>query len=184
LAGFALASLALTGSPVLAAPVAAHHDVRVAVSGHAPVVAGSVLEAAAAAGNCTTFLAAVKAADLVQTLSGPGPFTIFVPTDAAFAKLPAEQLADLLKPENKAKLRAVLGYHVIPAALVLHDDAAGDVGFGSAAALSGGELAFGMADGATTVDGMRIAKRDIKAGNGYIDLIDTVMMPKVQTAEL
>jgi uncharacterized surface protein with fasciclin (FAS1) repeats len=183
LAGFALASLAFTASPVFAAPRTAQHDIRLAVAGHAPVVAGSVLDAAAAAGNCTIFLAAVKAADLTQTLAGPGPFTVFVPTDAAFAKLPAEELADLLKPENKARLRTLLGYHVIPAELQLHDEATGDVAFGSAAAMAGGDLHFSAIDGTTAVDGLRVTKRDIKATNGYIDLIDTVMLPTILTAQ-
>jgi uncharacterized surface protein with fasciclin (FAS1) repeats len=161
----ALASLFMCAAPLLAATLPSQ----------------SILEIAEADGHYTTFLAAVKAADLIDELSGLGPITVFAPTDAAFAKLPPDRLADLMKPENKPLLRSLIQGDIIGQAVQLHSDG-GDVSSGYLPALAGGSLTFGMADGSTTVEGAKIVKRDIHATNGYFDGIDAVITPASQTA--
>ncbi len=128
-----------------------------------------------AAGNedFSTLVAAVKAAGLVDTLKGDGPFTVFAPTNDAFAKLPAGTVEDLLKPENKDKLTAVLTYHVIPAKVM-----AADVKTGEVATVQGGKVKIEVKDGAVTIDGAKVVKTDIEATNGVIHVIDTVILPK------
>ena len=128
-----------------------------------------------AAGNkdFSTLVAAVKAAGLVDTLNGDGPFTVFAPTNEAFAKLPKGTVEDLLKPENKAKLTAVLTYHVVPAKVM-----AADVKTGKVKTVQGGELDVKVADGKVTVDGAKVVKTDIVGKNGVIHVIDTVVLPK------
>jgi len=128
----------------------------------------------AVAGGFTTLVAAVKAAGLVDTLKGPGPFTVFAPTDAAFAKLPAGTLESLLKPENKAKLVSILTYHVVAGKVM----AADVVKLKSAKTVEGESIAIKTADGGVMVDKAHVTKTDIETSNGVIHVIDTVLMPK------
>ena len=128
---------------------------------------------ASGAGNFSTLVTAIKAAGLVETLQGPGPFTVFAPTDAAFAKLPQGTLEDLLKPENKAKLAGILTYHVVPGKVM-----AADVKTMMAKTVNGQELDIKVTDGAVTVNNAKVTKTDIAAKNGVIHVIDSVLMPK------
>ena len=116
--------------------------------------------------------AAVKAAGLVKTLNGKGPFTVFAPTDEAFAKLPAGTVENLLKPENKEKLVAVLTYHVLPGKLM-----AADLTTTNAKTLNGKELPIKVDAGKVTVGGANVTKTDIEASNGVIHVIDGVLIP-------
>ncbi len=132
-----------------------------------------IVDTAVAAGSFTTLAKALTAADLVGTLKGPGPFTVFAPTDEAFAKLPAGTLATLLKPENKAQLRRILTYHVVAGKVM----AADVVKMRSGTAVSGDAFAVAVHDGSVTVGKAGVVKTDIAASNGVIHVIDTVMMP-------
>jgi uncharacterized surface protein with fasciclin (FAS1) repeats len=125
------------------------------------------------AGKFQTLLAAATAAGLVPTLSGTGPFTLFAPTDAAFAKLPAGTVESLLKPENKAKLAAILTYHVVPGR-VYSEQA---LKAGKAKTVQGGEIEIVVKDGKAMVNNAAIVTTDINASNGAIHVIDTVIMP-------
>jgi uncharacterized surface protein with fasciclin (FAS1) repeats len=128
---------------------------------------------AAEAGSFNTLVAAVKAAGLVETLQGDGPFTIFAPTDSAFAKLPPGTVDDLLKPQNKAKLVAVLTYHVVPGKIM-----AADVTTSKATTVNGQSLSIAVTEGGVTVDGARVVKADVAASNGVIHVIDSVILPQ------
>jgi uncharacterized surface protein with fasciclin (FAS1) repeats len=128
----------------------------------------------AIAGHFTTLVAAVKAAGLVDTLRGPGPFTVFAPTDAAFAKLPAGTLEVLLKPENREKLRAILTYHVVMGRVTSQDAMKLD----SAKTVEGGSLAIRVVNGGVMVNNAHVTKADIEASNGVIHVIDTVLLPE------
>jgi len=132
-----------------------------------------IVAVAASAGSFNTLVAAVKAAGLVETLQGKGPFTVFAPTDAAFAKLPAGTVQMLLKPENKDKLVAILTYHVVAGKVM-----AADVKSGMVKAVNGKELTLVVANGAVTVDGAKVVTADVAASNGVIHVIDTVVLPK------
>ena len=132
-----------------------------------------IVDTAVAAGSFTTLAKALTAADLVATLKGPGPFTVFAPTDEAFAKLPAGTLDNLLKPENKAMLKRVLTYHVVPGK-VMAADAAKVV---SAKAVSGDALPIKVTGNNVTVGKARVVKADIPASNGVIHVIDAVLLP-------
>lgn len=133
----------------------------------------NIIDTARAAGGFDTMLAAVDAAGLTDTLKGDGPFTVFAPTDAAFAALPAGTVEDLLKPENKDKLTGILTYHVIPAKVMSTDLSEGL----KAKTVQGSEVTISL-DGGAKVDGAAITKADIEASNGVIHVIDTVIMPK------
>ncbi len=135
---------------------------------------GTIVDVAAGAGSFTTLVAAVKAAGLAETLSGPGPFTVFAPTDAAFAKLPPGTVASLLKPENKQKLRAILLYHVVKGDVMSTDLKDGE----SVKTLEGQPLTIGISGGTVNVSGATVVKADIPASNGVIHVIDTVLIPK------
>jgi uncharacterized surface protein with fasciclin (FAS1) repeats len=136
------------------------------------VSAKTVVEIAAGSADHTTLVAAVKAAGLAETLSGAGPFTIFAPTNAAFAKLPAGTVESLLKPENKAKLVAILTYHVVPAKVM-----AADVKTGEAPTVNGKALAL-KADGkGVTVNKAKVTAADLVGSNGVIHVVDTVILP-------
>lgn len=128
-----------------------------------------------ATGNASfkTLVTAVKAAGLVETLKGPGPFTVFAPTDEAFAKLPAGALDNLLKPENKAQLQAVLTYHVIPGKVMATDVKAGQV-----KTVQGQPATIKVEGGKVMVDGATVTATDIAASNGVIHVIDKVILPK------
>jgi uncharacterized surface protein with fasciclin (FAS1) repeats len=136
----------------------------------------TLVEVATEAGSFHTLVAAVKAAGLAETLSGKGPFTVFAPTDAAFAKLGKDTIADLLKPENKAKLTAILTYHVVGDSL----PAAKVVAAKSLNSLQGGALAVVVADGKVTVGGANVSKTDVLGSNGVIHVIDSVLLPPAQ----
>jgi len=128
----------------------------------------------AIAGGFTTLVAAVKAAGLVETLQGTGPFTVFAPTDAAFAKLPTGTLESLLKPENKSKLQDVLKYHVVAGKVM----AADVVKLHSAKTVEGKEITIAVVNGAVTVDSVNVTTTDIATSNGVIHVIDSVLLPK------
>jgi len=136
--------------------------------------AADIVDTAAAAPNFKTLVAAVKAAGLVETLKGPGPFTVFAPTDEAFAKLPAGTLEDLLKPENQARLRQILEYHVVAGKVM----AADVVKLESAKTVEGGRIEIRTVDGGVMVDGAHVVKADIVTSNGVIHVIDAVILPK------
>ncbi len=131
-----------------------------------------IVDTAIGAGNFTTLVAAVEAAGLVETLKGPGPFTVFAPTDAAFAALPAGTVEDLLKPENKDKLVAVLTYHVVPGKVMSTDLSEGL----TAATVQGGNVTITL-EGGAKVNGAAISTADIEASNGVIHVIDAVILP-------
>ena len=133
-----------------------------------------IVDTAVGAGTFKTLVAAVKAADLVDTLKSKGPFTVLAPTDEAFAKLPAGTVEMLLKPENKAKLVKILTYHVIPAKAM----AADVVKMTSAKTVQGSEVKIAVADGKVKVDDANVVKTDIECSNGVIHVIDAVIMPK------
>ena len=128
----------------------------------------------AIAGHFNTLVAAVKAAGLADTLKGPGPFTVFAPTDEAFAKLPPGTLESLLKPENKQKLQRILTYHVVAGHVTANDV----VKLGSAETVAGGSLIIKTAGGGVMVDNAHVIKTDIVASNGVIHVIDTVLLPE------
>src|SRR5687767_8820192 len=154
-----ITSLSLAGIVALASPALAQQK--------------DIVDTAVAAGSFTTLAKALTAADLVSTLKGPGPFTVFAPTDEAFAKLPAGTLDNLLKPENKAMLRRVLTYHVVPGKVM----AADVVKVTSAKAVSTDTLPITVSNGGVMVGKARVVKTDIAANNGVIHVIDTVLLP-------
>ncbi|WP_102784172.1 fasciclin domain-containing protein [Thalassospira sp. GB04J01] len=135
--------------------------------------AADIVDTAVSAGSFTTLVAAVKAAGLVDTLKGEGPFTVFAPTDEAFAKLPAGTVEDLLKPENKDKLVAVLTYHVVPGKVMSGDIAGKEMMVKS---VQGDTIDVNAMNG-VMVDGATVTSADIEADNGVIHVIDAVIMP-------
>lgn len=132
--------------------------------------AADIVDTAVAAGSFKTLVTAVQAAGLVETLKGPGPFTVFAPTDEAFAKIPKADLDALLK--DKAKLTAVLTYHVVPGKVM-----AADVKAGTVKTVQGGMLTI-KTMGGVMVDTAKVVKTDVTASNGVIHVIDTVVMPR------
>jgi uncharacterized surface protein with fasciclin (FAS1) repeats len=136
------------------------------------VSAKTIVDIAADSPDHTTLVAAVKAAGLVETLSGPGPFTVFAPTNAAFAKLPAGTVESLLKPENKAKLVAILTYHVVPATVM-----AADVKSGPAPTVNGKMLTIDANGMGVTVNKAKVTATDLVGSNGVIHVVDTVILP-------
>lgn len=145
------------------------------LAGAAIAHAADIVDTAAGAGQFNTLVAAVKAAGLVETLKGPGPFTVFAPTDEAFKKLPAGTVEDLLKPENKDKLTAILTYHVVPGKTMSADIAGKEMMVKS---VQGSEISINAKDG-VMVDNAKVTTPDIAADNGVIHVIDTVIMPKM-----
>lgn len=133
-----------------------------------------IVDTAVGAGQFKTLVAAVKAAGLVDTLKGKGPFTVFAPTDEAFAKLPEGTVENLLKPENKDKLTALLTYHVVSGKVLAADAAK----LSSAKTVNGKELTIKAKDGKVMIDKATVVKTDIDASNGVIHVIDSVLMPK------
>ena len=134
----------------------------------------TVVEVAVKTDGFKTLVAAVKAAGLVETLSGKGPFTVFAPTDEAFKKIPKETLAELLKPENKDKLVAILTYHVVAGKVMAKDV----VKLKNAKTVQGGKVTIKVKDGTVMLDNAKVVKTDIPCKNGVIHVIDTVIMPK------
>jgi uncharacterized surface protein with fasciclin (FAS1) repeats len=133
-----------------------------------------IVDIAAAAGNFKTLAAALKAAELIQTLKGPGPFTVFAPTDDAFAKLPEGTVESLIKPENRAKLVEILTYHVVPGRVTASQAA----GLPKANTVQGSSVLISADDGKVRIDGATVVKADINASNGIIHVIDKVILPK------
>ncbi len=132
-----------------------------------------IVDTAVSTGSFKTLVAAVQAAGLVETLKGKGPLTVFAPTDAAFAKLPAGTVESLLKPENRGKLQEILTYHVVPGQVT-----AGEVvKLSSAKTANGRALQINVTDGKVMVDNAQVVQADIMASNGVIHVIDTVVIP-------
>jgi len=178
LAAFAAAGLLIgacsSGSSSSAASSAAATPTSTAT---ASTSSQTIVDIAASNPDFSTLVAAVKAAGLVDTLSGTGPFTVFAPTNEAFAKLPAGTLDTLLKPENKAQLTAILTYHVVPGTVM-----AKDVPNGSVKTVNGASVTTAASGGTVTVtDGQggtaHVVKADIVASNGVIHVIDAVLLP-------
>ena len=153
-----LSTVAIAGTLVVSSAVAHAKD---------------IVDTAAANDQFSTLVAAVKAADLVGTLKGDGPFTVFAPTNAAFAKLPAGTVENLLKPENKAQLVAVLTYHVVPGKVMSADLAGKQL---SAATVQGSAVKIDATSG-VKVDNATVTAADIVTDNGVIHVIDTVILP-------
>jgi uncharacterized surface protein with fasciclin (FAS1) repeats len=142
----------------------------VAFVGAAQAQTKDIVDTAVGAGTFKTLVAAVQAAGLVETLKGPGPFTVFAPNDAAFAKLPAGTVDALLK--DKQKLAAILTYHVVPGKVMAKDVKAGDV------KTANGQMLTIKTDGGVTVNGAKVIAVDVATSNGVIHVIDTVVLPK------
>lgn len=138
-----------------------------------------IVSTAKSAGNFNTLVAAVNAADLKATLKSDGPFTVFAPTDEAFAKLPKGTLENLLKPENKDQLIAILTYHVVPGKVMAKDVQPGEV-----STVNGSPATLAYKDGKLHIDSAEIIATDIETSNGVIHVIDTVILPNVKTAAL
>lgn len=133
----------------------------------------NIVETAVANGSFKTLVTAVSAADLVATLSGPGPFTVFAPVDAAFAALPAGTVESLVSPENKGKLTGILTYHVV-AGKVLSSDLSDGM---KAKTVNGAEITITIADGKVKVNGAQVVLADVATSNGVIHVIDGVLLP-------
>ena len=131
-----------------------------------------IVDIAAGNDDFSTLVAAVTAAGLVDTLKGEGPFTVFAPTDEAFAKLPEGTVESLLKPENKEKLISILTYHVVPAKVLAKDVAAGEV-----ATVNGKMATVSVNDGKVAIDNANVTATDIVGSNGVIHVIDAVILP-------
>jgi len=167
-----MASMALADECPLAAAKNAHaktHVQTVALKADSK----DIVDTAVAAGSFKTLVAAVQAAGLVETLKGEGPFTVFAPTDEAFAKLPEGTVETLLKPENKEKLVAVLTYHVVPGKVM----AADVVKLTEAPTVQGSKANVKVVDGTVMIDGAKVVKTDIETSNGVIHVIDAVIRP-------
>jgi uncharacterized surface protein with fasciclin (FAS1) repeats len=165
-----LLSLAITG--IVAAPVFAGSMQPTEKMEKKP--AQTIVDVAASNPDFETLVAALKAAGLVETLSGKGPFTVFAPTDEAFSKLPPGTLEDLLKPENKEKLVSILTYHVVSGKV----KAADVVKLTTAPTVNGKAAAVTVAGGAVKIDAANVIATDIAASNGVIHVIDTVLIPQ------
>ena len=132
-----------------------------------------IVDTAVSAGSFQTLAAALEAAGLVETLKGEGPFTVFAPTDDAFAKLPEGTVDNLLKPENKDQLTAVLTYHVVPGAVM----AADVVKISEAETVNGADIDVAVNDGTVMINDAKVTAADVAASNGVIHVIDTVLLP-------
>ena len=144
------------------------------LAGVKPEPTKDIVDTAVAAGSFKTLVAALQAAGLVDTLKGKGPFTVFAPTDEAFAKLPPGTVEDLLKPENKAKLVSILTYHVVPGEVLSSQV----IKMNSAKTVNGENLTIKVEDGTVMVDNAKVIKADILCSNGVIHVIDSVVLPK------
>ena len=164
----ALLTAALFSTLVATQVPAAHHE-----GDHAPMATANIVEVAAGNESFSTLVAAVKAAGLVEVLAGEGPYTVFAPTDEAFAKLPAGTVEDLLKPENKDKLVAVLTYHVVPGKVM----AADVVKLDKATTVQGGAVTIAASAEGVKVDNANVVMTDVAASNGVIHVIDAVILP-------
>jgi transforming growth factor-beta-induced protein len=168
-----LLTVVVASAGTLLAGLSAGRPARAADAPTAPAPK-DIVDTAVAAGSFKTLAAALKAAGLIDTLKGPGPFTVFAPTDEAFAKLPAGTVDNLLKPENKDQLVKVLTYHVVAGKVM----AADVVKLESAKTVQGGSLSIKVANGKVMVDGANVVTTDIVTSNGVIHVIDSVVLPK------
>ena len=172
----AVAAAALVFAAVAATPTTAQtrKEQTVTVGGAPMYPSRNIIQNAVNSKDHTTLVAAVKATGLVETLQGPGPFTVFAPTDEAFAKLPEGTLEDLLKPENREKLQAILKYHVVSGKVM----AADVVKLDSATTVQGQKVKIQTMGGKVMVDNAHVATADVAASNGVIHVIDAVILPK------
>lgn len=136
-------------------------------------VQGDIVDTAVAAGQFNTLAAALEAADLVSTLKGEGPFTVFAPTDEAFAKLPAGTVESLLKPENREQLVGILTYHVVAGEVSSSEV----VKISEATTVNGADIAIAVADGKVRINDATVIAADVDASNGIIHVVDTVILP-------
>lgn len=166
----AVFSLTLALAPLAYAQCAARPVAAADKPAEAPK---DIVDTAVAAGQFNTLAAALKAGGLVETLKGAGPFTVFAPTDAAFAKLPKGTVEELLKPENKEKLVAILTYHVVAGKATSADV----VKIDSAKTVNGKSVAIKVVDGKVKVNDATVTAADVAASNGVIHIIDTVLLP-------
>ncbi len=143
--------------------------------GSVPSYAADIVDTAVKAGQFNTLAAALKAAGLIDTLKGKGPFTVFAPTDAAFAKLPAGTVDNLLKPENKAKLVQILTYHVVPGKIMSSSLAGKKT---DAKTVEGRNISIDATMGSVKVNSAKVVSADVAADNGVIHVIDMVVIPK------
>ena len=167
------ALLAASAAALIATPALADHHGKKEGYKTEKTEKADIVDTAVAAGKFETLVAALKAADLAEALKAEGPFTVFAPSDEAFAKLPEGTVETLLLPENKEKLTAILTYHVVPGKTKSKDLAGQTL---SVATLNGAEVAIDGTDG-VTVAGGRVVKADIVTSNGVIHVVDTVLMP-------
>ena len=165
----ACSSTTSTESSTEASPMAASAPASAAAS--MPATPGTIVDVASAGADFSTLVAALSAAGLVETLQGPGPFTVFAPTNEAFAALPAGVLDKLLLPENKDTLAKILTYHVVPGKVLAADVTDGDV-----ATVEGQTVTLSTADG-VTVNGAKVITADVMGSNGVIHVIDAVILP-------
>lgn len=172
---FAFTAILAAGSPLNAQYGSATKPASKPATQHSEAKTSNIVETAVAAGSFNTLVAAVKAAGLAETLSGPGPFTVFAPSDEAFAKLPAGTVESLLLPENKDKLVSILTYHVVPGA-VTSDKV---VKLSNATTVEGQRVDISATNG-VKVDKANVVKADIIASNGVIHVIDSVLMPETK----
>ena len=145
---------------------AGHHE-------EGEMATADIVDTAVGAGKFNTLAAALTAAELIDTLKGDGPFTVFAPTDAAFAKLPEGTVENLLKPENRDQLVSILTYHVVPGEVY----AADVVKLTSATTVNGSDVSIKVSDNGVSIDNASVIMTDIKASNGVIHVIDTVILP-------
>ncbi|MCA9292511.1 MAG: fasciclin domain-containing protein [Phycisphaerales bacterium] len=182
--GLSIVGVTLCGTPSVAGGTCSSNKSHAAstctpaskVVAAAHVEAMDIVETAVAAGQFKTLATALGAADLVDALKGDGPFTVFAPTDEAFAKLPKGTIETLLKPENKALLTSILTYHVVPGRVMANDVVKVD----SATTLNGQRVNVSTSGGKVQIDGANVIKTDIAASNGVIHVIDTVIMPETK----
>lgn len=170
LVGFAVTSLVSCNAPKEQVEETASDSTEMV----AEVVSNTVVDIAVGSADHSTLVAAVTAAGLVETLSGTGPFTIFAPTNAAFDALPAGTVEDLLKPENKEKLTAVLTYHVVAGNVMSSQLADGQ----KVATLNGQELTVAIKDGVVTINGAKVIAADLDGSNGVIHVVEGVLLPQ------
>src|SRR5512140_2351461 len=173
LAAFVLAACGTAATPAptaMPAPTEAPTAAPMPTATEAPK---DIVDIAVADGRFTTLVAALKAAGLVDTLKGAGPFTVFAPTDDAFKKLPAGAVDNLLKPENLDQLKSILLYHVVPGAVMAKDAAM----MPSAKTVGGDEIQIKSENGSVMINDAKVIVADIQASNGVIHVIDTVLMP-------
>jgi uncharacterized surface protein with fasciclin (FAS1) repeats len=177
LALYSAVGTALAGVLFFSPAQADHHEKNEAAQAGMeakPAAMKDIVDTASSAGSFSTLVTALQAADLVDTLKGDGPFTVFAPTDEAFAKLPEGTLTDLLKPENKAKLQAILTYHVVPGKIMAVDVVKVD----SAKTVNGQSLKVSANNGTVMIDEATVTKADVGSSNGVIHVIDTVVLPQ------